>query len=296
MIGAMNQRRLGTSDLVVGPIAYGCWRFAGTAIDVARAKIEAALDHGMTLIDTADIYGIHGAGFGAAEALLGQVLAEAPALRDRMVLATKGGIVPGVPYDSSADHLRSACDASLRRLGVEVIDLYQVHRPDLLAHPADVAEVLTELRDSGKVREIGISNFTPSQHAALAAHLGDVPIATIQPELSLVHLAPIDDGTLDSAMAHGTTPLAWSPLGGGRLATGAIPEALRNRIDALAEHQGVSRTAVALAWVMAHPSRPIPIIGTQQPFRIADAADATRVELGRMDWYSLVAAAGRDLP
>ena len=184
----------------------------------------------------------------------------------------------------------------MRRLGVEVIDLYQVHRPDLLAHPADVARVLIDLRESGKVREIGVSNHSPSQVAALQAHLGDVPLATVQPELSLLHIDPIDDGVLDGAMAGGLTPLAWSPLGQGRLATGDAAPALLSAIDAVAERESVSRSTVALAWVMAHPSGPVPIIGTQRPERIREAAGALDVALSRADWYSLIAAAGRPLP
>lgn len=292
----MKTRRLGASGLEVGRISYGCWRFAGTGTDEARAKIEIALDCGMTLIDTADIYGVDGPGFGAAEDLLGRVLAQEPGLRDRMVLATKGGIDPGVPYDSSPIYLRSACEASLRRLGVEVIDLYQIHRPDLLAHPADVAEVLVELKDAGKVREFGVSNFSPGQHAALQAHLGEVRLVTTQPELSLLHFDPIDDGTLDSAMADDVTPLAWSPLAGGRLVDGPATEPLLQLLDELAEREGVSRTAIALAWVMTHPSGAIPIVGTQRLDRISDAATADQVKLSRSDWYSLIAAAGRDLP
>lgn len=298
----MDTTRLGRSDIEVGRISYGCWRLAGhdvtsaAAVAEAHQKIETALDCGMTLIDTADIYGVDTAGFGAAEDLLGRVLAAHPSLRERMVVATKGGIVPPVPYDSSADHLRAACEASMRRLGVEVIDLYQVHRPDLLAHPADVARVLIDLRESGKVREIGVSNHSPSQVAALQAHLGDVPLATVQPELSLLHIDPIDDGVLDGAMAGGLTPLAWSPLGQGRLATGDAAPALLSAIDAVAERESVSRSTVALAWVMAHPSRPVPIIGTQRPERIREAAGALDVALSRADWYSLIAAAGRPLP
>ena len=293
---AVQTRRLGRSDLEVGRIAYGCWRLAG-GVDEARAKVETALDLGMTLIDTADIYGDRRpVGHGAAEELLGRVLAADRGLRDRMVLATKGGIVRGVPYDSSPGYLRDACEASLRRLGVEVIDLYQVHRPDLLAHPADVAATLLELRDAGKVRELGVSNHSPARHAALQRHLGDVALATTQPELSLLHLDPIDDGTLDGAMADDVTPLAWSPLAGGRIATGDAPPELVTRLDELAEREGASRAAVALAWVLAHPAGVIPIVGTQRLDRIADAATATSVHLSRTDWYALTAAAGRDLP
>ncbi|HSL58187.1 MAG TPA: aldo/keto reductase [Acidimicrobiales bacterium] len=297
-------RRLGSSDLVVGPISYGCWRFAGTPVADARAKIETALDHGMTLIDTADIYGIDtDAGFGSAETLLGEVLAEAPHLRDRMVLATKGGIRPGAPYDSSAEWIRAACEASLRRLGVDVIDLYQIHRPDLLAHPAEAAEALDELRASGKVREVGVSNHTPSQVRALSAHL-DAPIVTTQPELSVWQLDALDDGTIDQALELGITPLAWSPLAGGLLVTDDPPMVdepqrladVRSVVRRLAEREEATPTQVALAFLTGHPAAVVPIVGTQRVDRIIEAAGAASVTLTKRDRYELIAAAGRPLP
>ena len=226
-------RTLGSTGIEVGSIAYGCWRFAGTGVADASRKIGAALDAGLTLIDTADIYGFAGGpgdeGFGDAELLLGRVLHDAPEWRDRMVLATKAGIRPGVPYDQSAGYLAAACDASLRRLGVDHVDLYQIHRPDLLTSPAEVAGALDALIDAGKVRAIGVSNFTVAQHRALAAHLR-APIVTTQPEWHPLHQAPLVDGTLDLCGELGCTPLVWSPLAGGRLAgeLGALdPDAAR---------------------------------------------------------------------
>jgi predicted oxidoreductase len=293
-------RRLGGTDLEVGAIAYGCWRFAGGGVDEARRKIETALEVGMTLIDTADIYGVDGPdGFGAAEELLGRVLAGAPALRDRMVLATKGGIQPGVPYDQSRAYLTEACESSLRRLGVDHVDLYQVHRPDLLTHPGELAETLGSFVERGLVRHVGVSNFTPAQTRALMAHL-DVPLVTTQPEFSALHLDPLVDGTLDLCAESGITPLAWSPLGGGRLGVAAAQganAAVLASLDRLAALAGVDRTAVALAWVMRHPARPIPIIGTQRPERIRAAAVAAQLRLDRTEWYEvLVAARGEPLP
>ena len=129
------------------------WRFAGQDIKAARAKIDAALEIGINLFDTADIYGPdNGEPFGAAEALLGRVFTADPGLRHRMVLATKGGISMGVPYDSSAGYLVRAVDDSLTRLKVDVIDLYQIHRPDILTHPAEVAQTMMRLHAQGKVR------------------------------------------------------------------------------------------------------------------------------------------------
>ena len=299
-IAAGGRRPLGASGLTVGPLAWGMWRFKGEDVVAAQARVEAALDAGLDLLDTSDVYGPdNGEPFGAAEQLLGQVLKAAPHLRGRMTLATKGGIEIGAPYNSGSAYLTSACEASLRRMGVERVELYQVHRPDLLAHPADVARTLEDLRTAGKIAEAGVSNHTPSQVAALQAHL-PFPLASVQPEFSALAIAPLSDGVLDQAMERGLAVLAWSPLGGGRIASGegaARGAAVAEALDRVAQAQGVSRTAAAYAWILAHPSRPIPIVGTQDPARIAAAADALRVTFSRADWYIVLAAArGEPLP
>ena len=301
-------RPLGKSGLSAAPLAWGMWRFAGSDVAAAQARVEAALAAGMTLFDTADIYGPdNDEPFGASEALLGRVFRAAPGLRGRMVLASKGGIRMGVPYDSSPAYIAAAVEASLKRLGVERIELWQIHRPDLLAHPAETARALEALVASGKVGAVGVSNYTPAQTAALAAHL-TVPLASIQPEFSALATAPLFDGTLDQAMALGLGVLAWSPLAQGRLA-GGDPRPGRGRPDdaqaarvkaaiaAHAEAQGVSPTAVAYAWVLAHPARPFAIVGTQDPARIAAAAEAYKVRFTRAEWYAiLVASLGENLP
>jgi predicted oxidoreductase len=283
----------------VGPLAFGLWRYTDDDVGTAQRLLEAALDAGMNLVDNADVYGFDwgGTGFGSVEDNLGRVLAAAPHLRDRMVLATKGGIAPPVPYDSSPPALRSACEASLRRMGVDVIDLYQIHRPDMFTHPADVAATLSALRDEGKIREVGVSNHTPAQVDALAAHL-PFPIAAVQPEYSAVHLDPLRDGTFDACMRDGRVPLAWSPLGGGRLATGdGVRPELTAVLDRLAEREQADRGAVAIAFVLAHPSRPIAILGSQNPERLAASADALDVTLTREDVYAIVQASeGVPLP
>ncbi len=283
----------------IGPISYGQWRYTSDDVAASQQLIETALEVGMNLIDTADVYGLDwgGTGFGEVEANLGRVLARAPGLRERMVLATKGGIRPPVPYDSSPEWLRSACDDSLRRLGVDTIDLYQIHRPDLFSHPGSVAETLNELRDAGKIREVGVSNHTPEQVRTLQAHL-PFPIVSNQPEFSAVALTPMRDGTFDHCMAHGVVPLAWSPLGGGRLATGDdLRPALLEALDTIAAREEVDRSQVALAFVLAHPAAPVPIIGTQNPERIRASARALDVRLDRSDVYTIVQASeGRPLP
>ncbi|HCB35002.1 MAG TPA: aldo/keto reductase [Acidimicrobiaceae bacterium] len=275
------------------------WRFTTDDVDAAATLVETAVDAGMNLVDNADVYGFDwgGSGFGACEELLGRVLAARPGLRDRIVLATKGGIVPPLPYDSGPDALRRACEASLRRMGVERIDLYQVHRPDVYTHPAEVAATLDALVADGKVGAVGVSNYTAAQTDALAAHL-TAPLATTQPEFSAVVLEPLRDGTLDLCARIGVVPLAWSPLAGGRLASGddVAPE-LVAVLDRLAGREGVDRAAIAVAFVLAHPTAPVAIVGSQQPARLAALARATDVVLDRNDVYDIVEASdGVPLP
>ena len=294
-------RLLGKSGLLVSPLAWGMWRFAGADLATARARVDAALAARITLFDTADIYGADTPdGFGSAEELLGRVFADAPALRGQMVLASKGGIRLGVPYDSSPAYLAAAVEASLRRLGVDHLDLWQIHRPDLLAHPQETARALEEMVLAGKITAVGVSNFTPAQTAVLKSCL-TIPLASTQPEFSPLATAPLFDGTLDRAMKYDLAVLAWSPLGQGRLgsddAADAPTTAVRALLDAHAERHGVARTAVAYAWIMAHPARPIPIVGSQNPARIAEAADAYKVTFERAEWYAILEASmGARLP
>jgi predicted oxidoreductase len=275
------------------------WRFARSTVDEGQRLVEAALDAGVTLFDTADIYGFNGSGgFGDAEALLGKILAAAPSLRERMILATKGGIAPPLPYDSSRDYLMAALDASLKRLGVEQIDLYQIHRPDILTHPEDVARTLEDMVASGKVRAVGVSNYTVAQTEALLALL-TVPLASHQPEFSPLHLEPIENGLFDLTMERGIAVLAWSPLGGGQI---GVPGDERSAnvaaaLDTVAAAHDVGRAAATYSWIMAHPAHPIPIAGTQKVERIAELADAFKIEWTRQAWYDVqVASRGERLP
>ena len=283
----------------VGPLGFGCWRLTGSSTAEAARLVEGAVDLGCTLVDTADVYGLDwgGAGWGTCEERLGAVLAARPGLRDHMFLVTKGGIDPGVPYDSSAARLTLACEASLRRLGVDHVDLYMVHRPDMLAHPADVAAVLRSLRDRGLIGAIGVSNHTVAQIDALEYHLGE-PLAAVQPEFSVAFLGAVRDGVLDRAMHHGAAVLAWSPLAGGRVESGeGLRPALIETLDRIAAAHDTTRSAVALAFVLAHPSAPVALLGTQRLDRIAAAKDALSMALSRADWYSIVEASeGVPLP
>ena len=292
-------RRLGPEGPTIGALGYGTWRLTAGDTAVNQELIETALSAGMNLIDTADVYGLDhgGTGFGQNEERLGEVLKASPGLRDQMVLATKGGILPPLPYDSSPEYLVSAVDASLGRLGVDHIDLWQIHRPDMFTHPAAVAETLDGLIAAGKISMVGVSNFTVDQYDALAAHLS-APMVSTQPEFSVANVQPMRDGTFDRAMRDGITPLAWSPLAGGRLFSGeGMATELLDVVDRLGEREGVDRAAIATAFVLAHPSQPVALLGTQTPARLTSAAAAFDVNLDRNDVYDIVAASeGQPLP
>ena len=282
-----------------GRYGLGLWRFTTESLSDAARLVSTAVDHGITLLDNAAVYGGNwgGRGFGAAEELLGAVLAQSPALRDRVCVATKGGITPGIPYDQSPVTLRRECEDSLRRLRIERIDLYQIHRPDLFAHPRETAETLMALRREGKIDRIGVSNFTPAQHEALAAHL-EVPIETTQPEYSAAALGPLRDGTFDLCMRDGVIPLAWSPLAGGRLVTGQnVRPDLLAVLDEIAAAHGTTREQVAYAFVLSHPAKPVVLLGTQKPERLVAAVSSPVQSLQRSELYRIVAASeGRPLP
>ena len=296
---------LGGSTLKVSRLAYGCWRIAAQGADGPRA-VRAAVDAGFTLFDHADIYG-----GGVCEEVFGTVMKDAPELRGRIFIASKCGIrLPhlggaGEPYryDSRAEYIIASCEQSLRRMHVEKIDLYQIHRPDFLTHPDEVARAFDTLLQAGKVLEFGVSNFKPSQLDALQWAC-PMRLRVNQIEFSLLQRAPLHDGVLDQCLAENITPLAWSPLGGGQLADGAgdllrtqkeyQPQRVLPLLDEIAARHGVSRSGIALAWLLKHPAGVVPIIGTTNADRIADAVRAESIDLTREDWYALLTAASSD--
>lgn len=285
--------KLGQTDISIGKIAFGCWRFAGHDVGTADKLVRTALDAGMNVIDTADIYGFsefpdrEDKGFGQAEVRLGEVLSAAPSLRKQMVLATKGGIDAIRPYDSSYAYLMRAIDASLDRLQTDYVDLYQIHRPDLTTPMSEVARALNEIVDSGKSLAIGVSNFTVPQMRALQAHLKH-PIATIQPEFSALEQSPLENGILDYAEEIGATVMAWSPLAGGKIPLTDGP--VQGVLDKIAKAYGISRSTAALAFTRGFGANVMPIIGTQNPTRINESGYAAQVNLTGREVYDVVEA------
>ena len=282
-------------------LAYGMWRIgddSDTSPRHVQAKIEACLDQGITTIDQADIYGDYG-----AEALLGACLKQAPGLRSRIEIITKCDIVAPCGryadrrvkyYDTSPAHILSSVDQSLAAMGIEVIDLLLIHRPDpMLDHHATGA-ALDGLIASGKVRAVGVSNFRPHDTALLQSGM-KAKIVANQIELSLTSHQALTNGDLAYIQERGILPMAWSPLGGGQLMTGA-PSKLKETLDAFARQNDVDPSAVALAWLLAHPAGILPVLGTNRIERIRAAADAFRVRIDRQDWFELYTAAlGREV-
>ena len=302
----MKTIQFGNTDLTVGEIAYGCWRFAQNTVPEAQNLIETAIGTGITLIDTADIYGFGGdmkftddRGFGESEALLGQVLKDAPSLRDDMVLLTKGGIMPPRPYDSSFDYLTGALDASLSRLKTDRVDIFLIHRPSLTESFEEAGRALDALADAGKTRYVGVSNFTPAQARALQAHMR-APLVTHQNAFSALEQSPITDGILDQCQEKGMTLMAWSPLAGGKIMSRDVHFKMMPVLDVMgriAKQHDCDISHVAIAFILRHPASTLAIIGTQKPERIKDAAKASDIELSARDWYDIVEAyRGRPMP
>ncbi len=285
--------KLGQTDISIGKIAFGCWRFAGHDVSTADRLIRTALDAGMSLIDTADIYGfdefphLEDKGFGQAELRLGEVLAAAPSLRKQMILATKGGIDAVRPYDSSYTYLMRAVEASLERLHTDYVDLYQIHRPDLTTPMTEVARALNDMVESGKVRTIGVSNFTVPQMRALQVHLKH-PLVTLQPEFSALEQTPLENGILDFAEEIGATVMAWSPLAGGKIPQTDGP--VQAVLDSLAGAYGISRSTAALAFIRGFGANVLPIVGTQNPTRITESGYAAQVNFTGREIYDVVEA------
>ncbi len=279
---------LGLAERDRAQMAYGMWRYCADQVGEAMAMLSQARESGINHIDTADVYGGK-SGFGGAEILLGAVRKRAPKLLDGAVIATKAGCEPGSPYNSSPDYLKAACDASLKRLGMERVDLFYIHRPDLLAHPADVAGALDDLVAAGKIGSVGVSNYTVAQVEALSRYL-KAPIRAHQIEFSAGHVTPLFDGTLDQAMTKRIAVAAWSPMAGGRLGENGPAEfaPVRNKLAELAAKYGSSPTAVAIAFLQMHPAGVTPILGTTRPEHLREALEAQQLTLGRADWYAIV--------
>lgn len=289
-------------DLSFSRLVYGMWRLADdedTSPAHVAAKLEACLAQGITTMDHADIYGGY-----VGEEIFGRALRHAPELRDRIEIVTKCDIVAPMGryaharvkhYDTSREHIRASVEQSLRDMGIERIDLLLIHRPDPLMDHVETGGVLDELVSSGKVRAVGVSNFRPWDLTLLQSAM-TARLVVNQFEISLVEHRPFTNGDLAFVQERGITPMAWSPLGGGSLLTQGN-EALRGALGRIAKEQGVDEAAVAVAWLLRHPARILPVLGTNRLERIARIADAARVQVDRQTWFELYSLAiGHEVP
>ena len=282
-------------------LVYGMWRLADdsdTSVKHVDAKINAALDQGITTFDQADIYGGY-----TAEAVMGTAMKANPSLRQRMEIVSKCDIVIDAGrhsgarvkhYNTTAAHINASVDASLSEMGVDEIDVLLIHRPDPLMDHHETGAALDALVDAGKVRAVGVSNFRPWDWNLLQSAMRH-PLVTNQIELSLKHIQPFTNGDLAFHQQHGHVVMAWSPLGGGDLMTAS--NELTHRLDSIATRCGVDRAAVATAFLLAHPAKITPVLGTNNLDRISAISAAETVRLDRQYWFSLYEAAlGSEVP
>ncbi len=290
-----------TSGLSFSRIVYGMWRIgddADTSPRHVQAKIEACLEQGITTMDQADIYGGY-----TAEAILGNGLREAPSLRDKIEIVTKCGIVAPAGrhsaarvkhYDTSAKHINESVEASLRDMNTDRIDLLLIHRPDPMLDPEETGETLDALVASGKVRSVGVSNFRPWDFSLLQSNMTE-ELVTNQIEISLAETACFTNGDLAYLQERALPVMAWSPLGGGSLMGKDGP--LADALERIANENNVDAAAVAVAWLLAHPAKILPVMGTNNLARIATISQATQVEMDRQTWFELYTLAnGREVP
>ena len=305
----MRTMRLGTSTLEVPVVAVGCMRMGRLQKADAERFVQTALDIGANFFDHADIYG-----GGRCEEVFAEAVGMSAAVRGRVILQSKCGIRKG-QFDFSKEHILEAVDGSLKRLRTEYLDVLLLHRPDALVEPEEVAEAWSRLQAAGKVRHFGVSNQNPLQIQLLRKSVQQ-PIVANQLQLSITNTTMIasgmnvnmanaaavnrDGGVLDFCRLHDITVQPWSPFQhgffeGAFLGNDKFPD-LNRKIDEVAAKHGASNTTIAIAWLLRHPARMQPVVGTMNPARLRDCAKAADVQLSREDWYEIYRAAGNTLP
>jgi predicted oxidoreductase len=311
-------------------LGFGCMHLGKEDQATANAVLDTAVELGIRLFDHADIYRQ-----GASEERFGDWLRARPALRDKILVQSKCGIRPPWDgnvslgrYDFSGEHVIRSVENSLSRLRCGHLDQLLFHRPDPLMDVDELAETCTRLREQGKVRSFGVSNHSAPQMALMARVMGAPPVAN-QVQLNLIHNGMINDtvtvnrrgqpeyanahGIMEYCQLHGVTIQAWAPLMRGYLGSRPLSEmatdpyanaddlprltAVRAVIDQLAAQHQVSPEAISLAWLLRHPARILPLVGTGKPDRLRQAAQAVTIRLAREEWYTLfVTARGAPVP
>lgn len=305
----MKNLKIANCDLDASEISLGCMRISAMSNQDISHLINTALDEGVNFFDHADVYG-----GGKSEAKFAESLGMTPALREKMILQTKCGIRKG-SFDFSKEHILEAVDGSLKRLQTDYLDVLLLHRPDALVEPEEVAEAFTILEDSGKVKYFGVSNQNPMQIELLTKFVKQ-KIVFNQLQLSITNTGMIDAGInvnmeinhsidrdgsiLDYCRLKEITIQPWSPFQFGFfegvfLDNDKFPE-LNQTIDRLAAAKEVANTAIAIAWLLRHPAKMQPIVGTTNASRLKDICKASDITLSRHEWYEIYLAAGNKLP
>jgi predicted oxidoreductase len=297
----MEKKKIHPEGPVFSRIVTGAWRWQALSAEAVSNLIDRSLECGITTFDHADIYGGY-----TCESLFGNAVGNRSSWRNSMQLITKCGIKPRTEirpehrvqhYDTSQAHILASAEQSLKNLRTDYIDLLLIHRPDPLMDPAEIAEAFSRLKQSGKVLYFGVSNFTSEQFERLQSYVQD-PLVTNQIEVSLFVHHLLFDGTVDTLMKHRASPMAWSPLGGGKFFTvSGKEESVQLPLEQLASAYGCSVSQLLLAWLLRHPSGMFPILGSTNPNRIEEGAKANAIQLDRQDWFAMLKlATGNDVP
>lgn len=313
----MRQIKIGNTNFSASAIAFGIMRMNKLSVDEAVKALETAHDTGINFIDSSDIYG-----HGKSEEIFGEALEKSSLSRDDFYIQSKTGIFEDesqnyktTRYDFSKEHIIKSVDGTLSRMKINYLDSLLLHRPDALMDPAEIAAAFDELQKDGKVRHFGVSNFNPMQVELLQAGLSQKLLIN-QLQLSVMHTGPIDfnihtnmtdarsidhdRGVLDYSRLHNMTVQAWSPFQYGQIEGNFVgnpkfPE-VNDVLQKLANKKGVSKNAIAAAWILRHPAIGQVIIGTMTPEHIVDSAKGADISLTAQEWYDIYLAAGNDLP
>lgn len=305
----MKQIQLGNSALEASEIVLGCMRIDNMSVKELTTYVDHAIEEGITLFDHADIYGK-----GKCEELFGQMLQERKGMRENIQIQSKCGIRKGF-YDFSKTHILNSVDGILQRLQTDYLDLLILHRPDTLMEPEEVAEAFDLLQASGKVRNFGVSNFNSMQIELLKKYVKQ-PLLVNQLQFGIMHAEMVSSGIQANTLFDGSvdrdghlleysrlndmTIQAWSPFQYGFfegifIDNELFPE-LNQVLARIAEEKGVSKSAIAVAWILRHPAKMQTIVGTTNLNRLKEICKASNVQLTREEWYEIYRAAGNRLP
>lgn len=283
------------SRIISGTMTWGSW-----GNQLSKKEMIELMHHciacGLTTFDHADIYGSY-----STEGDFGVAFAQSGIQREDIQLISKCGIQMTKGRDNAINHYQYdkeyiiwSVERSLKKLGTDYLDLLLLHRPSPLMAPYEIAEAIQALMKSGKIKQFGVSNFTPSQIAMLEKA---IPVSANQVEFSLTHDAPMYDGTFDDCIANNRMAMAWSPLGTFFREKDTRTKRIKKAMEPLIEKYGVNESQLLLAWLMKHPAIVYPVIGTTNKTRIEQSAKAANIALELQDWFALlVASQGHDVP